>query len=276
MFGAFGLVQVHVIEVSLDGVGLAVALIVVVLVGGAVAYLLSRRQLGLPENMPNLRGNRARRNRSFEVVQKRCDARIAPGESPRRDVSFLWTMRVRNRGARPLPMVDLALLGEVPAFEHDLVVQVKADGERERFEIPVDRRDRLSPTISVPLPAPGLAPGGEAEFSFEYEWPAIAHLTKDCWVFDVGRIPEGGVLELALAYPPSVRQLAEGRVIRRQLGLDRKVDLGRLPTRLDERTGAFVVEFRYTIEPHDDILLVFTRLSNEVGRDPDPRSPALS
>ncbi|HUC07705.1 MAG TPA: hypothetical protein VMR96_06410, partial [Solirubrobacterales bacterium] len=166
------------------------------------------------------------------------------------------------------PMVDLALLGEVPAFEHDLVVQVEADGGRERFEIPVDRRDRLSPTISVPLPAPGLAPGGEAEFSFEYEWPAIAHLKKDCWVFDLGRIPAGEVFELALAYPSPVRQFAEGRVIRRQLGFDRKVDLGRLPTRLDEH-GAFVVEFAHTIEPHDDILLVFTRLSNEIGSDPD-------
>src|SRR4051812_22864814 len=100
----------------------------------------------------------------------------------------------------------------------------------------VSRNDSMCPWIGrtglhrrslSPFPCRAYRPGNEAEFSFEYEWPGVAHLAQDTWVFDVARMCEGGVLDVVLDYPASHLQVAEARVIRRRLGLDKSMNIGR-------------------------------------------------
>jgi len=258
VLGAFGLVQVHVVEVSIRGWWLVAALVLLACLAAIAAYVARGQKVNLPATVANLRGNRLRTDRSFEIRKKRCEALILDGNGTRRDVRFRWTLRVRNRRRARLGAIDLVLLGEVPASERDLVVYVRADGDQEKFRVPVDRKDRLAPSISIPLPAPGLARGEEADCSFEYQWPSVAHVQEDSWVFDVNRIAHGGKMEVELVYPRSAPQVAEARVVRRRWGLDRSAKLGRLNARSDATVGRLTVEFEYVVQPHDDLLLVNT------------------
>jgi hypothetical protein len=172
---------------------------------------------------------------------------------------------VRNKKRARLAAADLVLLGEVPAFERDLDVYVQAGADEEKFRVRVDRTDRLAPSLSIPLPAPGLARGEEAEFSFEYQWPVIAHLEDDTWVFDIGRLRAGGKMQVELSYPGSTPQVAEARVVQRRFGLDRLRRLGRLAARRDEPGGRILLSLDYLVERHDDLLLIDTWPSTRDG-----------
>jgi hypothetical protein len=267
---AAGVISVPLVTVSLPQWA---RITVIAVVGTAIGYSFLTRwcpEIERPANLDQLASNPARTARGFRFLEKHLLIEVGARGGNRRPARISWRHVVANTGKELVPSIDMPLLTDVPVWEGDVVVAVSVDGSstaHARLEL----RDHYSPTIHVPLPHRGLAPGDTVRVDVTYDSDAFARIDADTWVFNLASVAVGAPTTLSLTFPASLAEEATAYVIRRRAFCCRSHPLGSAEMLVEG--GRRILTVRYERHRGDEYLIVDTALHPEATF---PRTPATS
>jgi len=262
---AAGLVSVPLVTVHLPFWARSTILVVV---GAAAAYWLMCRlcpEIEQPANLHLLRSNPARIAHGFELREKHLLARVARRGANRRAATFEWTYVVANTGREPLRAIDMPLLGDVSVWGGDLDVAVSIEGHQPaRAYVMV--RDHYSPTIHIPLPHGGVAPGATQRIQVVYEADAAARVDRSTWILSLDSVQVGAPTSVSVAFASALEEEGTAYLIRRRGPCLRRVPLGSAEIVTDADQSVLAV--RHIKQRGDECLIVDSALRQR----PRPKS----
>lgn len=228
--GLFSFFTVHLVEVTPPGwmrIGLPVLAVLALICAASIRRWRPYREQ--PELRAYLANPLRHGRRAGLASEKNFHIFLLQGEGPRRDTVVSVHSTLRNVSRRPLVSTEYPVAGTSWVRPGEVTVSASADG---RPVYPkTSYEDGHSLQVSLPLPAPGLAPGKELDLQLRWSWPYLANLNGGAWVIGLGDMMPGAVLRWEVDYPEDCPQSAELTLVRSLFGIYWDVPAGSVSPR---------------------------------------------